>query len=206
LELEAAEMKPISICRTLRRVGRDLAAAMAVALMTATARAVESAPERDQSLLVVGYGVAGVFNAQKASGALFEWRSPELWRSLRGWAALNVATQGAYFAGVGLYYGVPLGRRWEVGVSSGPGYFRPDRRLNLGDSVEFRSHVECDYRLRSGQRIGLRFGHVSNGGLGRVNPGSEFVQLVWQVPLDRVKAALRRLRFQQSSGLSGGLP
>lgn len=184
-------MKPNIINRFIRRGGLNLGLALGMALAAGICRASETPPERDQSMLVVGYGVAGVFNAQKASGALFEWRSPELWRSLRGWASLNIATQSAYFAGVGLYYGVPLGRRWEIGISSGPGYFRPDRRLRLGDHVEFRSHVECDYRLLSGQRIGLRFGHVSNGGLGRVNPGSEFVQLVWQVPLDRVTAVFR---------------
>jgi hypothetical protein len=187
-------MNTISSYQGIHQVGRDLAVVMAVALMMATARAVESAPERDQSLLVVGYGVTGVLNTQKGSGALFECRSPEFWSTLhglRGWAALNVATQGAYFAGVGLYYGVPLGRRWQIGVASGPGYFRPDRRLNLGDSLEFRSDVECSYRLRHDQRIGLRFGHISNANFGRVNPGSEFVQITFQMPLERVAAFFR---------------
>ncbi len=188
---EAAGMRPARVSRFARRLGLRVGFVAAVALAGVVGRAEDPAPGRDQSSVVVGYGVAGVFNAQKASGALFEWRSGAFWRSLRGWASANVATQGAYYAGVGLYYGVPLGRRWEVGISSGPGYFRPDRRLNLGDSIEFRSHVECSFRLGSDQRIGLRFGHISNASLGRANPGSEFIQLTWQMPVERVGALFR---------------
>ncbi len=192
--------------RAVHHVGLNLVMAALAAMVAGTARAAATATEHDQSLAVLGYGATGIFNAQKGTGALFEWRSPELWRTLRGWVSLNIATQGAYFAGVGLFYGVPLGRRWEMGISSGPGYFRPDRRLSLGDHVEFRSHLEIDYHLCSGQRIGLRFGHVSNGGLGRINPGSEFVQVAWQVPLERVKTGLRGLRFRQFGGRSDDLP
>lgn len=198
-------MRFIDIWRAVSLVGRYLAAAAAV-LVAGAAGASQDPPEREQSLLVVGYGVAGVLDAQKTSGVLFEWRSPELWRSLRGWVSTNIATQGAYFAGVGLYYGVPLGRRWEIGIASGPGYFRPDRRLRLGDSIEFRSHIEIDYHLRSGQSIGLRFGHVSNGGLGRVNPGSEFAQMTWQIPFEHVRADVWTLRHQRTQATWNGPP
>ncbi len=157
------------------------------------ARADDTPSDRTQSLLIAGYGVAGILNAQKASGALLEWRSPQFWHALRGWSALNVATQGAYFAGAGLYYGFPLGRRWEIGVSSGPGFFRPDRRLKLGDSIEFRSLIECSYRFGSGQRVALRFGHVSNAGFGRVNPGSEFLQVAYELPFNQLQARIRAL-------------
>jgi hypothetical protein len=176
-------MNTVDLAETSPRRWGLYALIAAVGLVSQVGYAGEATPDREQSSVIVGYGVAGIFNDQKASGALFEWRSPAFWHSLRGWTAANIATQGAYFAGIGLYYGVPLGKNWEVGISSGPGFFRPDRRLNLGDSLEFRSNLECSYRFRSGQRLGLRFGHISNASLGRVNPGSEFVQITWQVPL-----------------------
>jgi hypothetical protein len=39
--------------------------------------------------------------------------------------------------------------------------------------------------LRNDIRLGLRVGHLSNAGLGRINPGTENVTLVAVLPLTR---------------------
>ncbi len=154
-------------------------------LSTATllASGTESPKSSGRPLLVVGYAVTNVLRFHPVNGGGIEWRSAPVWRSLRGWVSYNTDVHGAYFAGIGAYYGIPIWQPWEIGLSFGPGYFRADHRLDLGAKIEFRSSIECSYRLHSGKRIGLGFGHISNGSIGRVNPGSEFVHLTLQIPL-----------------------
>lgn len=145
---------------------------------------VESSETRaERPLLAAGYAVTNVLRFHRLSGATIEWRSAPVWKTLRGWASYSTDTHGAYFAGVGGYYGLPFADRWECGLSFGPGYFRADHRIDLGAKVEFRSSVELSYRLRSGRRLAVGFGHISNGSIGRVNPGSEFVHLLLEMPL-----------------------
>ena len=154
-----------------------------VALGFMSLRAESADSKADRPLLAAGYAVTNVLRFHRLSGATIEWRSAPVWRTLRGWVSYSTDTHGAYFAGVGGYYGLPFADRWEFGLSFGPGYFRADHRIDLGAKVEFRSSVELSYRLRSGRRLAVGFGHISNGSIGRVNPGSEFVHLLLEMPL-----------------------
>ncbi|MCF8029524.1 MAG: acyloxyacyl hydrolase, partial [Desulfohalobiaceae bacterium] len=47
----------------------------------------------------------------------------------------------------------------------------------------FRSALKLSYELENRSRIGVRFGHVSNAGLGETNPGSEFLSLIYSIHL-----------------------
>ena len=54
----------------------------------------------------------------------------------------------------------------------------------LGDPVEFRSAIKLSYEVQDRSRIGIRFGHVSNAGLGETNPGSEFISIIYSIRLN----------------------
>jgi hypothetical protein len=64
-----------------------------------------------------------------------------------------------------------------------PGYYRQGNGKDLGYPLEFRSQLELGFRFAPGQRFSIAFAHLSNGGLGRSNPGQESLTLAWQVPL-----------------------
>ena len=49
--------------------------------------------------------------------------------------------------------------------------------------VEFRSSIEVGWQMESGGRISLAFGHLSNAGLTRRNPGAEVVTLYLHLPV-----------------------
>jgi hypothetical protein len=100
--------------------------------------------------------------------------------------AAHGVKDGAYYLGGGLLYRWELPRRWRLTLSSGPGYYdRQHSPRDLGSTLEFYSNVELARRLTGGCQIGLSFGHVSNGGFGNENPGSETLRLVFVRPIDR---------------------
>ena len=51
----------------------------------------------------------------------------------------------------------------------------------LGNAIEFRTTLEISYQLKSNNRIGLSFGHISNANLGANNPGVEILSLSYQL-------------------------
>lgn len=128
--------------------------------------------------------MADALGGQKISASAIEFRTAPQMGRFRGWIGADIGTQDAYFFGFGVYYGISFPRHVELGLSFGPGYYQGDERLDLGCSVEFRSTVEVSYQFESHHRIALAFGHVSNASLGDVNPGSEFLKITWQLPLD----------------------
>ena len=40
------------------------------------------------------------------------------------------------------------------------------------------------YSFENNMRFGIAFSHISNAGLGDINPGTESLVLTWAVPLD----------------------
>ena len=55
---------------------------------------------------------------------------------------------------------------------------------------EFRSAVELAYRFDDRSRVGVMFNHISNAGLGKVNPGTEQLMLSFSYPLANIAAML----------------
>ena len=56
--------------------------------------------------------------------------------------------------------------------SFGPGLFTRGQGKNLGYPLEYRTMFELGWRFPSGLRITGAFSHMSNDGLGAINPGS----------------------------------
>ena len=65
------------------------------------------------------------------------------------------------------------------------GYYRKGNGKDLGHSLEFRSQIKLGYTLAGGSRVAIALSHLSNGGLGRRNPGLESFTIAFELPLTR---------------------
>ena len=99
------------------------------------------------------------------------------------WTSYDFISGGAYI-GLGPMARVKLGSNWILAASTGPGYCDDKIALSLGDRLEFRSTAYLFRELGDGVRCGMAFGHYSNGGLARHNPGAEYLRILISVPLD----------------------
>lgn len=111
-----------------------------------------------------------------------ELRLPQNWHGIRPWFGASALDNGTWFAGGGFIYDVRLHSNWTAALGTGPFYYK-NRHHNLGLDLEFYSFLEVTHPVWHDIRAGLRVGHLSNGGLGRRNPGTEDVLFVTVVPL-----------------------
>ena len=143
------------------------------------------APTGDDDELALSVGAARLLSGQPLAAGSLEYRFGKNWCGVHPYLAAHGVKDGAYSLG-GLLYRRELPRRWRLTLSSGPGYYdRQHSPRDLGSTLEFYSNVELARRLTGGCQIGLSFGHVSNGGFGNENPGSETLRLVFVRPIDR---------------------
>lgn len=142
-------------------------------------------PPEPASLVLSG-GAAGVFSDRSPAVFGAEYRFGENYRGIHPYLLAGWATDGSTYLGAGLFYQFVLSPRWRVTIGSGPGYYQRNRSpRDLGDTIEFYSNLELSASVWRDHRLGLSFGHISNGGLGNRNPGSETLRLVYVVPLRR---------------------
>lgn len=67
--------------------------------------------------------------------------------------------------------------------SFGLGSFDDGRDVRLGHTLEFRTGIKIAYQFNNKWRAGIALFHLSNGGLGDRNPGTEPMFLSISVPL-----------------------
>ena len=143
-----------------------------------------SASAQGGSASYLGTG-AGVYNVGESDAGFYgviDYRPPLGLYGVGTWISMYGTDDGiAYFSG-GILKDFYLSQSVVLTPSFGVGlYDEGSGETVLGDPIEFRSAVKLSYELASGSRIGLRFGHVSNAGLGKTNPGSEFLSLLYTV-------------------------
>ncbi|MBO1256352.1 acyloxyacyl hydrolase [Alteromonas sp. 5E99-2] len=73
-------------------------------------------------------------------------------------------------------------KHWVVSPNFGAGFFNDSESLNLGYDIQFRSGVRIAYEFENKMRLGVELFHLSNGGLGDSNPGTEPAFLSLSVP------------------------
>lgn len=148
--------------------------------------ALAAQPERRFNYETVAtFGQIGIADREAADTvAGVEVRLPQNWMGIRPWLGTSVVDNGTWFTGAGFIYDIKPLPDWVVTLGTGPFYYKSDHD-DLGLDLEFYSFLEATHRLRNDVRLGLRVGHLSNGGLGRVNPGTENVTLVAVIPLTR---------------------
>ena len=132
--------------------------------------------------LMAGAGLAHLRRPPRLGTGSFEldhWAEDS---PLGFWTSYDFIQGGAYI-GLGPMARVRLGSNWILAGSSGPGYCDDKVSLNLGDRLEFRSTAYLFHELGDGVRWGIAFGHYSNGGIARHNPGAEYVRILFSIPL-----------------------
>lgn len=163
-----------------------ISCALCVLLMTLSAP-VSAATEElgDTGFLTVNGGFVGIFNRFSETlryGAEYRWPERNFWRLRPAAGAVSAENDASYYY-LGLRRDFVLGQHWLLTGSFDAGYFEERDELHLGLQLEFRSGAEIAYRFANEYRIGLALYHLSNGGFGDRNPGTESVVLNLIIPI-----------------------
>lgn len=135
--------------------------------------------------VVAGAGVFNVFHDDESARAMssLEYRFAEIKWGLRPWLGVSQAEAGARFASAGLVCTRAINRRLRLSVAFAPTYYDANGGKDLGRALEFYSFGEAGCALDNGHVVSLRFGHLSNAGLARTNPGVETLTITYALPL-----------------------
>lgn len=98
--------------------------------------------------------------------------SGKSWFGVHPLASLMVTEKGSVYICGGICYDLKMGR---VVFTPGfaPGFYFKNKGKSLHFPLEFRSSVALSVELWGYHRLGVQFYHISNGSLGRKNPGEE---------------------------------
>lgn len=83
----------------------------------------------------------------------------------------------------GFRFDYSLGERWMFSPGWATGIYYRGYGMDLGNALEFRSHVELAYLLSRNTRVGLCLYHLSNARVSVFNPGSESLVLTYSTRL-----------------------
>ncbi len=139
----------------------------------------------DTHFLVVNAGFVGIFNRFAETlryGAEFRWREMGVLKLRPSAGIINAENDASYYF-LGLRRDFALSEHIILSGSFDAGYFEERDELQLGLQMEFRSGAELSYRFDNEYRIGLALYHLSNGGFGDRNPGTEAVVLSLIAPI-----------------------
>jgi hypothetical protein len=85
-----------------------------------------------------------------------------------------------YYAGFNLELPV-YEKRLYLMPGFAAGAYSKSRGENLGGTLEFYSSLEINYKFKNLHRAGITFGHISNAGIYKKNPGSENLFLTYSI-------------------------
>jgi lipid A 3-O-deacylase len=94
-------------------------------------------------------------------------------------AGAMATAKGSLYVYGGFRCDLPLGNAWTLSPQWAAGLYYHDGGPDLGGALEFRTGVELSHRLTARSRLGLTVYHLSNGGLYKLNPGTESVVLTY---------------------------
>ena len=94
--------------------------------------------------------------------------------------SIEITSDSAIYALGGIFVEEKISKSFYITPSFGAGFFSKGDGKDLGGSIEFRSTLELSYEMKSKNRIGISWGHISNANLGNKNPGVEILSLSYQ--------------------------
>mgnify|MGYP000642761801 CR=1 FL=1 len=105
-----------------------------------------------------------------------EYRFPKFsqWGLVPAIGYLN-SNAGAEYSYFDMKYTFSLSEHWGLLISTGLGFFKDGKLLDLGHTIEFKSGFELFYEFDNHHRIGISGHHYSNSRLSNTNPGTESV-------------------------------
>jgi hypothetical protein len=146
----------------------------------------------DPALISLGIGGTDILNQQaKAAGDFrLDYRSGisllpyfEQYVKVKPWVGIETTTRQSVWGGGGIWLDIPIGRHWVLSPNIGVGAYGRGNGKNLGSVFEIRSTFEAGYVFDSGSRITASFGHTSNAGVSKHNPGTEAALISYQIPI-----------------------
>ena len=146
-----------------------------------------ASPARSQA--VTGVAAVGAFAVRPGEEATMlldlEYRLRPGRHGISPVVGAAATSDGTTYLRAGFGRDFALGRRWTTHLGlAGNLYFEGEAGKRLGGALEFRSVVDLSYRVAPDLRVGVALAHLSNGGLGRFNPGVETLCLTfaWRQP------------------------
>lgn len=118
----------------------------------------------------------------RAAEAVGELRLGSKWFGIGPLVGLMVNTSGGAMGYAGLYSSFRY-RRVIVTPEVAIGAYGRGAGKYLGGGFEFREELSADWQFHNGQRLGIRYAHISNASLARRNPGEQELLLVYTWPL-----------------------
>ncbi|WP_158742541.1 acyloxyacyl hydrolase [Acidisphaera sp. L21] len=150
-------------------------------------------------MISLGLGGTDILGSQaRAAGDLrLDYRSGlsllpffENYFKIKPWAGVETTTRQSVWGGGGILLEIPLGPHWVLTPNIGGGAYSRGNGKNLGSVFEVRSMFEGGYVFDNGTRLVASFGHTSNGGFGRHNPGTESAMISIQMPISSLVGRL----------------
>jgi lipid A 3-O-deacylase len=167
---------------------RGRAAVALLGLCAGLALAPCAARAEDPSFIAAGVGVYDVLHNYTAAQGRLEFHFADRWIFLKPMLGALMTSKGSVMGYGGFRIDLYLGTHFVVTPNAAVGAFYRGDGKNLGSTIEFKTGAEFAYRFEDHSRLGLQFDHISNAGIGRHNPGTESLVLLYSFPL----GALRR--------------
>ncbi len=135
-------------------------------------------------LLSIGVGYYDINDNEDAADFRLEyrWDNPLLW-VIEPWAGAEITSDGAIYGLGGLLADIQVGTGFLITPSFGAGLYADGDGKDLGHVVEFRSQLELGWEFSNSHRLGVAGGHISNAGLDEKNPGTEYLNVYWHIPV-----------------------
>jgi lipid A 3-O-deacylase len=178
----------VSLWRSAGWAGTGILVALGVAIAHPVAAQIAFGSPADPPRIAIGGGAFDVLphvnpSASRTTGlALSEYRFGDTLWILAPFVGAFGTAQGAFYGYGGVGFDISLFDRLVVTPSTAVGYFTHGTGVDLGAHTEFRSGAELAYRFENLSRLGVGFYHISNAGIGKHDPGAEFVTLVLTTP------------------------
>lgn len=139
------------------------------------------------TLLDLGAGVYDLIgNARRNETGAFggELRLGQRWAGIGPAVGSIVDLRGGGMIYVGIDSDLAVGRIVITPLLGLGAWWQGDRNdENLGGTFEFRVSLAAAYAFDNGSRLGIRFGHISNADVHRVNPGENDLMVTYAIPL-----------------------
>ena len=108
---------------------------------------------------------------------------------LKPFFGVEYTNESASYFLTGIYFEDNLGELFEGNQnkyyftpSFGAGFYNDGSGKKLGNNLQFRTSFELSYELKSKNRIGISFSHISNANFGDKNPGVEILSFSYHLP------------------------
>ena len=174
--------------RTAKRLGMGALVALSVAIVHPAAAQIAFGSPADPPRIAVGGGAFDVLPESGRPGAgatglaLGEYRFGDVLWIVAPFVGAFGTAKGAFYGYGGIGFDVNVSGRFVLTPSAAVGYFTRGTGIDLGAHCEFRTGAEFAYRFENLSRLGVGMYHISNAGIGKHDPGAEFVTLVLTMP------------------------